>query len=91
MAKGSSETTFFRLLKTPMDDKGEALAIDREIGSRWGEAADLGDLGLVYRHNGELDKALEHHQEALAILGAIGRPGEADKARRHIAELQEQT
>jgi tetratricopeptide (TPR) repeat protein len=41
-------------------------------------AAALGNLGLVYRQQGELDKALEHHRQALEIAKEIGhRRGEA--------------
>ena len=54
----------------PVDAK--ALAIDREIGYRLGEADNLGNLGSVYADQGELAKAEDHHKQALAIDREIG-------------------
>jgi tetratricopeptide (TPR) repeat protein len=56
----------------------EALEIHKEIGNREGEASDLGNMGLVYRKQGDLEDALKHHKEALEIHKEIGdREGEA--------------
>ena len=46
----------------------EALKIDREIGYKQGEASDLGNIGLIYKAKGDLDKALKFYEEALEIL-----------------------
>ncbi|MBM4463898.1 MAG: hypothetical protein FJ012_11350 [Chloroflexi bacterium] len=49
-----------------------------------GEARDLGNMGEVYRIQGELDKALEHHQQALKVFEDMGAKLEAGKAKAHI-------
>ena len=36
-----------------IDLHSQALTIDREIGDRWGEGADLSHLGLCYLRRGE--------------------------------------
>ena len=57
----------------------QALAIDRDIGYRRGEADVLGLLGLLYADKTELDKAEEYLKDALAIYREIGyRLGEAN-------------
>ncbi len=42
----------------------QALVIDREIGDRRGEGADLGNLGLAYAALGEVRKAIEYFEQA---------------------------
>jgi tetratricopeptide (TPR) repeat protein len=55
-----------------------ALEIDRGIGDRVGEAADLGNLGTVYGRRGDLEKSEEHLGQALRIYESIGdRAGES--------------
>ena len=40
----------------------------------------LGNIGLIYSDQGELDEALKYHQEALAIHKEVGyRQGEANQ------------
>ena len=63
-----------------------ALAIDREIGDRHGEGADLGNLGNAYRDLGQPDKAHAYLQQALAIFEDIKSPY-ADRVRKWLAAL----
>ena len=57
----------------------QALAIDREISDRLGEANSLGSLGNAYNNLGEYEKAIDFHQQSLAIKREIGdRLGEAN-------------
>lgn len=57
----------------------EALQATRTGDDEDGEAAALGNMGLVYAGKGELDKALSHHEDALKIHRKIGNPlGEAN-------------
>lgn len=51
-----------------------SLKIDREIGNRRGEAADLGNLGLIYRAQKQYDRAIDHHRQALDIAHEMGEP-----------------
>jgi len=54
----------------------EAIASTRE--KKEARATALGNLGVVFRQKGELEKALEHYQKALEIHKEIGhRLGEA--------------
>ena len=48
-----------------------------EIGDRQGEGSHLGNLGIAYGSLGQYDKAIEHHNQALAISREI----ETGKAR----------
>ena len=45
----------------------QALLISREIKSRYNEEIALGDLGEVYRSQGQLEKATRFHIQSLAI------------------------
>jgi tetratricopeptide (TPR) repeat protein len=54
-----------------------SVAAAREIGDRRGEGNHLGNLGLAYHSLGQMEKAIEYHQQALAIAREIGdRRGE---------------
>ena len=48
-------------------------ALERIEKSSGGEAAVLGNLGLIYRKRGDLDKAEEMHRKALEINEKLGR------------------
>ncbi|MBM4049798.1 MAG: tetratricopeptide repeat protein [Planctomycetes bacterium] len=50
----------------------QALAIDREIGDRRGEGADLGNMGLAYAALGEARKAIGYYEQQLVIVREIG-------------------
>ena len=53
------------------------MAIDREIGDRIGEGAALGNLGVCYDSLGDYPRAIEYHQQRLAIYREIAdRQGE---------------
>jgi len=57
----------------------QALAIQREIGDRRGEGADLGNLGLAYAALGETRRAIEYYEQQLIITREIGdRRGEGN-------------
>jgi tetratricopeptide (TPR) repeat protein len=61
----------------PIEYFQKALEIDRDIGDRSGEGADLGNLGNAYRNLGQIDKTIEYYQKALNINKDIGnRSGE---------------
>ncbi|HSF71784.1 MAG TPA: tetratricopeptide repeat protein, partial [Methylotenera sp.] len=65
----------------------QALVINREIGSRQGEAVNLGNLGIIYNDVGQIDRAIECYKQALVINREIGsRHGEA-KNLGNLAEV----
>jgi tetratricopeptide (TPR) repeat protein len=65
-------------ISTARDHYQQALAIDREIGNREGEAAVLGNLSHCDATLGQISTALDHCQQALTIDREIGnRKGEA--------------
>ncbi|MGB8658647.1 MAG: tetratricopeptide repeat protein [Candidatus Zixiibacteriota bacterium] len=60
------------------DSYQEALRIGKTIDDEEGEAAALGNIGLIYQARGDLDQALKYLEEALEIHGKIiFREGEA--------------
>ena len=62
--------------KTIITQKGR---INKENALR-GEAAALGNIGLIFQDQGKYDEAMEHHQAALAIHRELGhRQGEANQ------------
>ena len=57
----------------------QALAAAKEAGHQQGEAAALGNLGVIYSQRGDLDKAEQHHKKSFAIKEEIGdRLGQAN-------------
>jgi tetratricopeptide (TPR) repeat protein len=50
----------------------QALTLAQRVRDRKGEAAALGNLGLIYHQRGDLERAEEHHKRALAIDQEIG-------------------
>ncbi len=50
----------------------QAISAAAEVGDVHGQAAALGNLGLVYEISGDLDAAEEHHKRALALHEEIG-------------------
>ncbi len=50
----------------------ESLRLARQFKDKQGEAAALGNIGLIYRAKGDPDQALKYHQEALEISKQIG-------------------
>ncbi len=56
----------------------ESVWLSREIGNRQGEAASLGNLGIIANTRGDLAEAERFHRECMAIMREIGnRYGEA--------------
>ena len=62
-----------------IDSYKQALAVYQKLGNRQGEAASLGNLGLVHDSLlGQYQQAIEFHQQSLEIAREIGdRKGEA--------------
>ncbi|MBN4065815.1 tetratricopeptide repeat protein, partial [Candidatus Amoebophilus asiaticus] len=50
----------------------EALKIDKELGDKRGMAIRLGNIGIVYRIQGDYPKALKHYFEALEMAKEFG-------------------
>jgi len=67
----------------------QALEIDREIGDRRGEEADLNNIGVVYKNLGKYQQAKEAFQDSLAIKMAIGS-GETWYSQRGLRRSQNQ-
>ena len=62
-----------------IDFHQQALAINREIGDRQGEANALGNLGNTYFSLRDIRKAIEFYQKALTLAREVGdRQGEAN-------------
>jgi tetratricopeptide (TPR) repeat protein len=55
-----------------IDQYDQALAIDRQIGDRAGEATDLGSLGNCHYELGQIPLAIDLYQQALAISQEVG-------------------
>lgn len=68
VASGMVGTDADAVLKRHQD----ALKIHREVGDARGEAAALGNIGLILLAGGELEAALEHLEDALDILNSFG-------------------
>ena len=52
----------------------KALALNEALGSKEGMASNYGNLGLVYKTRGELDKAEEMYKKSLEIT-SLGLEG----------------
>ena len=79
---GSLGNCYFSLgdYRQAVDLHTQALAIDRDIGNRYGEAVDLTNLGLCHASLGDYRQAIDLHTQALAISRDIGdRRGEASE------------
>ena len=51
----------------------KSLAIEEKLGRHEGMASEYGNLGLIYRTRGELDRAEQMHKQSLAIEEKLGR------------------
>jgi tetratricopeptide (TPR) repeat protein len=49
-----------------------AAAAARHLGDREAEGVHLGNLGLAYRHLGQVEQAIEYHEQSLVIAREIG-------------------
>ena len=57
----------------------KALAIARELKDRKGEGQSLANLGMLYWHRGQYDKAVEYYEKSLAIARELkDRKGEVN-------------
>ncbi len=55
------------------------LVIAREISDQRSEGYALNDMGLAYRHLGEVERAIDNYEQALVIFREIGdRRGEGN-------------
>jgi tetratricopeptide (TPR) repeat protein len=63
----------------------QALAIDREIGNRYGEAVDFNCLGLAFAELGGWRDAAEQQRQAIEVADAIGNAQAQAEARRDLA------
>ena len=67
----------------------QALAIDREIGDRRGEGADLWNMSLALDKLGQRREAIEYAEAALKIKEQIEDP-RADKVRSQLEKWKRQ-
>lgn len=65
------------------------MKLEREIGNKEGEAQALGNIGLIYDTKGDIDKALDFLNQALAIFKEIGAQREIEIVERNIKRLTE--
>jgi len=76
-------------MEAALGDYKEAAACARESNDQQGLSAALGNLGLVYGIEGELDQALEHHQQALQIFEEVRAKEGVEITKRNILRLKE--
>ena len=61
------------------EDVYKRQAVAREIGDRRGEGQRLGNLGIAYRNLGQVERAIELYEAALAVAREVGdRRGEGN-------------
>jgi tetratricopeptide (TPR) repeat protein len=70
------------------DNFWQALAIDRELGYRSGEADVLNSLGELALQTGDAAAAIDDHETALAIAAEIGNRHEYERASRGLASAR---
>jgi tetratricopeptide (TPR) repeat protein len=59
-------------LDTALDYYGRALAIQEELGNKYGMGMSLNSIGVVHADKGDLDKALDYYGRSLAIKEELG-------------------
>jgi tetratricopeptide (TPR) repeat protein len=57
---------------TALDYYCRSLAIQEELGDKYGMGASLNGIGIVHHNKGDLDKALDYYGRSLAIREEIG-------------------
>ena len=76
--------------KEAEDHYQEALLIGKRINDEQGKAIALGNIGLIYQAQGDLDQALKYLNEALKIFEEIGMPEKIGIAKRNIERISQQ-
>ncbi len=74
-ASKNSLGTCYRMLgeiRRAIDLFEQALAINRTVGDRSGEAVNLGNLGICYYELGQIPRAIDLYEQALAIAADRG-------------------
>ncbi|MEL6330021.1 MAG: tetratricopeptide repeat protein, partial [Planctomycetota bacterium] len=66
---------------------GEALEINKRLGSLEGQAIQLGNMGLVAQTRGDLDEARRLWDEALGLFTKIGAKPQIEQTERLLASL----
>ena len=69
----------------------EAIELARQHDISDGEAAALGNIGLICVDKGELDEAVEFLAGALGVFRSVGSKVDVDKAQRIIEEIHRET
>jgi len=69
----------------------KALKMDEEMDNKSGIAADLGNIGIVYRNQGDYPKALEYYFKALKMRKELGAKNLIASALGNIGSLYTKT
>ncbi|MFH1639279.1 MAG: tetratricopeptide repeat protein [Chloroflexota bacterium] len=75
-------------LKPALEYYRKSSDVYRKIGNPMGEAIELGNMGVVYETQGDLEKALGYYQQALRIFEAIGARLSVAQVKHYISILQ---
>jgi tetratricopeptide (TPR) repeat protein len=65
----------------------EALLLATEIGDKKGMAASYNNLGVAYRNQGALDKALEYYITSLGLYDSLGNKEGVATTKNNIANI----
>ena len=66
----------------------KSLALEEELGRKEGMASDYGNLGIVYRTRGDLDRAEEMYEKSLELFRQVGAAPKIEKVVGWFAELR---
>nr|WP_026876803.1 BTAD domain-containing putative transcriptional regulator [Jiangella gansuensis] len=69
-------------------DVTQALAEFRAVGERWGISYALTTLADLHARRGELERAIEHYDEAIVALAEIGTVDDVVMMRSRLAQLR---
>ena len=65
-----------------------AMAVQRRLGDRWGEATTLDSLGTVLHRSGQFTEAAEHHQRALLLFRELGDLANEAETLQRLSDVQ---